>query len=239
MNKLVNNLYYSKATLAPLQASVAFIIGKDENIIIDTGSSLEHARIILDKTKELSSNPITNIILTHHHKDHISGLDMFKSHTYLSLKTKELLENINNEVTIINNKEIIKIGEYTFEVNYITNNHSFDHIYILLKELEVLFIGDALMSHLHKGKFYFYEDSTNKLIKEVLELDFKYVHTGHQGIMTKDELINYFNQMTNAILVTKDANQLEDAYNNYQNIYGEKPKRLDKYFIDGFFLGKN
>jgi len=56
--------------------NIVFIDGPDGVIVIDTGESLETAEKTLAAWRQSNDKPIKAIILTHHHTDHICGLDV-------------------------------------------------------------------------------------------------------------------------------------------------------------------
>jgi len=56
--------------------NIIFIEGPEGVIVVDTGESLETAEKTLAAWRQSNDKPIKAIILTHHHTDHISGLDV-------------------------------------------------------------------------------------------------------------------------------------------------------------------
>ena len=58
-------------------ANIGFIVGKNSIAVIDTGSSVKIGKEMLKKIKEISTVPISHIIITHAHPDHFFGTEAF------------------------------------------------------------------------------------------------------------------------------------------------------------------
>lgn len=61
-----------------LDLNVGVVVGDDGLLIIDTRSTHEEARELLDELKGLSSKPVRWVINTHYHWDHVYGNAMFE-----------------------------------------------------------------------------------------------------------------------------------------------------------------
>src|SRR5215471_16894718 len=70
--KLRDNLYMLTTPGAPGGGNTAVFIRTDGITIVDTKNP-DWGQPILDKVKELSNKPVTQIINTHTHGDHVSG----------------------------------------------------------------------------------------------------------------------------------------------------------------------
>jgi uncharacterized sulfatase len=53
------------------------LVGDDGVVIVDTTESTRAAENILARFRELTDKPVTTIVLTHSHRDHISGVSVF------------------------------------------------------------------------------------------------------------------------------------------------------------------
>ena len=58
-------------------ANAMMVEGQDSNIIIDTTGTVETAREVKDIFQSINSNPISAIIYTHNHADHVYGASVF------------------------------------------------------------------------------------------------------------------------------------------------------------------
>ena len=86
-----------------LFANSMIIEGKDGVILIDTGISRTAGEYIKGKLEELTTKPLTTIIYTHHHYDHVNGTN--------AIVEREQVEN--GEIKILAAHNFIK--EYTAE----------------------------------------------------------------------------------------------------------------------------
>ena len=69
------------------------IIGDEGAILIDTGFTDEIGRHIKSVIKSITSKPVTHIINTHHHGDHVLGNSEFKDAEIISSKNCQELVN--------------------------------------------------------------------------------------------------------------------------------------------------
>jgi len=72
--KLADNVYQAFGFAA---SNVYMIIGDDGLIIVDTSETTTAAENILAEFRKISDLPIKTIILTHSHRDHVSGASVF------------------------------------------------------------------------------------------------------------------------------------------------------------------
>lgn len=59
-------------------ADIAFVRTGSGTLVVDTGSTPAHATDALDAYRAVSTAPVTHVILTHAHWDHIGGLDAMR-----------------------------------------------------------------------------------------------------------------------------------------------------------------
>lgn len=74
IHTLAPNVYMAVGYAA---SNVHFLIGSDGIVVIDTTETTQAAENILADFREISTLPITTIIYTHSHRDHISGATVF------------------------------------------------------------------------------------------------------------------------------------------------------------------
>lgn len=72
------------ATLPPAKATNLFLVGADEVALVDVGTpfdtELERLETALDIVRERLGKRVTGIWLTHHHPDHVWGLERIRRH---------------------------------------------------------------------------------------------------------------------------------------------------------------
>lgn len=72
--QLADNVYQAFGFAA---SNVYMVIGDDGLIIVDTSETTAAAENILEEFRKISDLPIKTIILTHSHRDHVSGVSVF------------------------------------------------------------------------------------------------------------------------------------------------------------------
>jgi alkyl sulfatase BDS1-like metallo-beta-lactamase superfamily hydrolase len=60
-------------------ANIIMVEGKDGIVIVDTGMELKQGQEVLADFQKITSKPVTGIIYTHHHTDHVQGTGAFVS----------------------------------------------------------------------------------------------------------------------------------------------------------------
>ena len=71
--KLADNVYQALAAAS----NVYMLIGKDGLVIVDTTETTSAAKNILSEFRKITDLPVKKIILTHSHRDHVSGAIIF------------------------------------------------------------------------------------------------------------------------------------------------------------------
>lgn len=73
-----------------------------ESVLIDTGTGLDNEKVIRELEKDLT-NPLNYILITHHHADHIGGLNEIREYFHAKVITpfmeKESIERADEKVT--------------------------------------------------------------------------------------------------------------------------------------------
>jgi len=169
--------------------AAAIITGKGV-IVVDTLGSPSLAALFLDKIRTVTDQPVTTVILTHYHADHIYGLQVFKdlgatiiapqgAHDYLdSPQAAERLEErrlsldpwVNDDTrliapdTIISDTTRLTVGDVTLTLNYLGAAHSDGDLSVLVEPDRVLISGDIIF----EGRLPFVGDADTRHWLEVL-----------------------------------------------------------------------
>lgn len=56
-----------------LDVTVGLVHGRQGSVLIDSGTTLTEAAAIAEDVRELTGGPVTHLVMTHHHFDHILG----------------------------------------------------------------------------------------------------------------------------------------------------------------------
>ena len=60
-----------------LDVTVGVVRGRDQTLLIDCGTTLSEAAFIASDVRELTGSPVSLLVMTHHHFDHILGCGGF------------------------------------------------------------------------------------------------------------------------------------------------------------------
>jgi glyoxylase-like metal-dependent hydrolase (beta-lactamase superfamily II) len=112
----------------------------DVNTLIDVGNDKGIIEKIESINTGLGKHKVDQVILTHSHSDHSALLSEIKIKYHP--KTKAFNSHLKNIDHVLQNGEILKIGDQQFEVFHITF-HSYDSICLYCEKEGVLFSGDT------------------------------------------------------------------------------------------------
>ena len=151
-------------------SNASAIVTDDGIVIVDTLGTPSLAALFLSKLRAVTDQPITTVILTHYHADHIYGLQVFKdlgatviapagAWDYLdSPAAQERLEErrlsldpwVNDDTRLVPPDEIIdatrtfSIGGVTLTLSYLGAAHSDGDLSVLVEPDQVLLSGDII-----------------------------------------------------------------------------------------------
>lgn len=57
--------------------TIGLVCGRTATLLVDTGTTLEEARSVQADVRELATQPVTHVVLTHRHFDHVLGSSVF------------------------------------------------------------------------------------------------------------------------------------------------------------------
>jgi len=202
---------------------VAFVKLKDRLVFIDSGyypKVIEDARKIAEEMTGLS---VKQLIITHHHGDHVLGNQVFEDCEIISSKpilkilseywTEENTENLRKrEPESFSNLKIV-LPNKTFEEEYIitdgnltleivqTNGHTKGSSYVFVPEEEVLIAGDLLFAN----EIPYFGDKTTdayswiEAYKKMIDLSPKIIVPGHGPLSNVDEMRRQLDYMEKCV----------------------------------------
>ncbi|MEG0974031.1 MAG: MBL fold metallo-hydrolase [Comamonas sp.] len=152
-------------------SNAGFVVTGDSVVVIDALGSPALAEQLVQKIKAITSKPISTVILTHYHADHIYGLQVFKAlgakvianglaKEYINSDTArlrldasrtELAPWINASTHLVNADEWVgadssklSIGGVDFVLQHMGPAHTPEDTAVFLPQSGVLFIGDVV-----------------------------------------------------------------------------------------------
>jgi glyoxylase-like metal-dependent hydrolase (beta-lactamase superfamily II) len=77
-----------------LDVTIGLVCGRTGTLLIDTGTTLVEARAIADDVAQIAASPVSHILLTHNHFDHILGSSAFSdAEVYCAPDVAATIEN--------------------------------------------------------------------------------------------------------------------------------------------------
>jgi glyoxylase-like metal-dependent hydrolase (beta-lactamase superfamily II) len=187
-------------------------------VLVDTKTA-GWGQSLIDKIGELTSNPITTIINTHAHFDHVDGnVEFPASVEFVAHENTQRLMRENNPVrglgrparpSPFNGDNALGIPERTFtdnlvlgggsdrvELHYFGRAHTGGDTWVVFPSLRVMHAGDAfpgkqipIMDSSNGGSGVDYPDTIRKASEAITNID--RIITGHSTVMTPADLAEY------------------------------------------------
>lgn len=151
-------------------SNAGFVITPAGVVVIDALGSPALASRLIAEIRKVTPQPVTHVIVTHYHADHIYGLQTFKelgariiahrgAQAYLNSETARLrLETSRQELApwidaqtrlveadewIDNDKELV-VGGVRFQIKHVGPSHTPEDLAVFLPSEKVLFAGDLV-----------------------------------------------------------------------------------------------
>ncbi len=194
-------------------SNAGFVVTPQGVVVIDALGSPALATRLLAEIAKATPLPVTHVILTHYHADHIYGLQSFKSagakiiahraaQAYLNSDTarlrlvasrQELAPWIDANTTLVEADEWLDgprdmvLGGVTFQIRPVGPSHTPEDLAIYLPQDKVLFAGDLVFRN--RLPFVGQADSNHwiKALDELLAFDTRVIVPGH-GPVSKNAL---------------------------------------------------
>jgi glyoxylase-like metal-dependent hydrolase (beta-lactamase superfamily II) len=78
-------------------SNAGFVVTRDGVVVIDALGSPALAQRLIEQIKKVTDKPMTHLIVTHYHADHIYGLQVFKAAGVRVIAHRKALEYLNSE----------------------------------------------------------------------------------------------------------------------------------------------
>lgn len=213
LQKVAENVYFVQGVSAlgsPANrnfiSNAGFVVTGDSVVVIDALGSPALAEELVQKIRTITPKPISHVLLTHYHADHIYGLQVFEAlgakivahaqareyinsetaHLRLEASRKDLAPWVNESTRMVpaqqwvsNDNTQLKIGGVDFVLQHMGPSHTPEDTAIFLPQSGVLFIGDVVFRN--RIPFVGQADSRHWIsaLDELLKLPVKVMVPGH------------------------------------------------------------
>lgn len=128
------------ATLEPYRVNVGLIVGERSAMLVDTGNTPEQGAEVLASAAERARVPVSHVVLTHAHHDHINGLagmEGIESIAHENISGAEPTRTFSMAVAV-------DLGEQRVEMIHFGEAHTNSDVVVFVPGEKVVFTGDLL-----------------------------------------------------------------------------------------------
>lgn len=142
------------ALAQPDAVNIGLVVGSTGALVIDTGSSAEQGRAIREAAQAVAGDvPLTHVVVTHAHRDHLFGLAAFADlETVAHRKLADLLAadappvEVPTPTRTFGLATTIDLGDCHAEVVHFGPGHTDHDAVVIVPARRVVFAGDLLES---------------------------------------------------------------------------------------------
>ena len=161
----------------------------DEGVIVADPMNPKAARLLRNEIRKITDKPVKYVVYSHNHHDHISGGNIFEEEGAKFVGHENLLKELVDHpspVTPLPNitfsdKHTLTLGGKTLELSYFGPNHGNSLVVMRLPKEKILFTVDIVTPRrvAFRGMPDFWPDEWVRSLKEIEQMDFDYVISGH------------------------------------------------------------
>jgi glyoxylase-like metal-dependent hydrolase (beta-lactamase superfamily II) len=186
-------------------SNAGFVVTGDSVVVIDALGSPALARELLRQIRRITAKPVSHVLLTHYHADHVYGLQVFKEAGATIVAERHGLEYLNSDAAQlrlqasrtdlapwidaqtrlmpadrwIDGDLDLAIGGTRFQLRRVGPSHTEDDLAIFLPDERVLFAGDLVF----RGRVPYVGQADSKhwiaALEQLLALDAAVIVPGH------------------------------------------------------------
>jgi cyclase len=193
-------------------SNAGLLLDKDGVTAVDALMVPSMTRRFLDAVKKVTKKPVTRLVNTHHHIDHIGGNSFFReaeivSHVFCReeiVRTGLPVEFLRKRIPRFASefsKVKLAVPEVTFEdrmvfhqagrdveLRHLGPAHTFGDTFVILPKDKVLFAGDLAFYYVTPLAFQGHVGNWIKVVDRILKMDVETIVPGHGPIGGKKEL---------------------------------------------------
>jgi glyoxylase-like metal-dependent hydrolase (beta-lactamase superfamily II) len=221
-------------------SNAGFVVTRDGVVVIDALGSPALARRLLAEIRKQTGKPVTHVVLTHYHADHIYGLQALKSagakviahqaaREYLNSDTArlrleasrtELAPWVDKDTQLVSADEWLDgerelvIGGVRLRIRPVGPSHTPEDLVVYLPQEKVLFAGDLVFRN--RIPFVGQADSRQwiKALDALLSFDAAVILPGHGPVSTD---------------ARKDVELTRDYLTHLRGVMGQAAKNLEPF----------
>ncbi len=197
----------------------AMFVVTDDGIVVTDPINAEAVDWLKAELSARFDQPVTHMVLSHHHDDHASGGESWGDIKVIAHEnTKAHIEAGDVQTAMptktFADKHAFSVGGKDFELTYLGEGHSDDLIAMVVRPENVAFVVDVVSPKSVPWRDFPHTDINGMIdqIKRVEALDFDIMAPGHSVIGTKQDATNvrvYIEEMRDAVKVALDNGQSE------------------------------
>lgn len=188
-------------------SNAGFVVTRDGVVVFDALGTPPLADALIKRIRQITPAPITRVIVSHYHADHIYGLQVFKAagaeiwahensrqylnspelETRLAQRREELFPWVDETTHVVTPDRMLagdtdfELGGVHFSLRYVGPAHSPEDMAMYVREDRVLYAGDLVF----KGRIPFVGDADSKswlaALDKLLAFDTAMLVPGHGG----------------------------------------------------------
>jgi glyoxylase-like metal-dependent hydrolase (beta-lactamase superfamily II) len=179
---------------------------EDVNTLVDVGSD----GFIIDEIEKLSTGcgkkPVEQVVLTHNHFDHMSGLSAIMEKYRPKVYSFTKMDGVDD---LVKDGDMLKMGDLYFDVLH-TPGHSNDSICLHCKQEGVLFSGDTPLRVLTPNGTFMPEYIS--VLQRMARLRVEIIYSGHDKPATTNAGWMIGNTLANVLKATSHRQEVMDRH---------------------------
>ena len=191
------------------------VVGKDGVAITDPANAYR-ASLLKKEVSKITNKPVTHVILTHEHYDHVGGTEVFQgAEIYCQVLCSNVLEldvrgvSPVSKVLTFDTYQKIDLGGQLIELHYFGVSDGIANSVVYLPKHKVVFTADLYDGVNALLPSFVAMDSVNllgvrKVMKQLLAMDVDYALDAHSSSTDPDQLRRYDAFVEDVYQVTND-----------------------------------